>query len=115
MTADLESALRLFAIAMAAIVAILIGAGLLLRRNSVQERKQSRLRHPAFTRTSQAARFIRRRILSMSPGEIRRRFDRIVAFNFPEAARADEHFDRIANEVVPDTAKPKPHHDGGNK
>ncbi len=56
--------------------------------------------------------YLRRRTLNASRWAIRRRFKRIAAANWPDGitpappqpSTSDEHFRRIANEVVPDNA-----------
>lgn len=70
-------------------------------RHPVFRRKPGWMRNPA---REMPKRFMRRFVKQMPAEDLNGIFDRIVERNFPEAARADAYFDRLANEVVPDTA-----------
>jgi hypothetical protein len=111
--------LRASALAAAALVVI----GLVAYRVRGRPRPHRRLispRHPVFRgrpcgrpwwlrnpAQEMPKRFIRRVIRKLEPEDLGVIFDGIVERNFAEAARADAHYDRIAEEVVPDTAKPR--------
>lgn len=110
------SALAWVAVCWVLLIVGLMVAGCFLYRRNLRDRDSSPGDHGLKLVVDDPAAYMRQQLLDMSQRRINSRFEVIWANNFPEAKRADEHFNRIANEVVPDTArKPKPHNNGGNK